>query len=264
MTGLLQKAIAEQTGKRAEVVCAGVGAWGPNHYLRQSQVKLAAAAFHLQLVFLYLENDIEKAKVDHYPPHHLAPYHDLRLPRQLTSEEIINAFLYPINDWLEVRSHAFILFRNRMQPLLARLGLTAGSIPNVLYRANAGKPWWDITADICQEIAGTGEHYGIPTLFILLPPSFSFIDAPLRELGYDSKTMDLLQPYRLMKPRLEARDLKLVDLMPAFKARSREGVSCYGEVDTHFNAEGHRLAAEVILPAVIAALEQSRAGEGTF
>jgi hypothetical protein len=53
--------------------------------------------------------------------------------------------------------------------------------------------------------------------------------------------------------------------MPAFKARTREGVRCYGEVDTHFSAAGHRLAAEVILPAVMAELRQKQhASEGTF
>jgi hypothetical protein len=143
---------------------------------------------------------------------------------------------------------------------LARLGLTAASIPDALYRSNVSQPWWDITADICQEIEKTGARYGIPTFFILLPPAFSFINAPLRELGYDPQTVDLLQPYTLMKPKLEARGLQIVDLMPSFKALTRNGVRCYGEVDIHFSTEGHRLAAKVILPVVMAALLQKHTG----
>jgi hypothetical protein len=254
MTWLLQEAITQQTAMPTEVVCAGVGGWGPNQYLLQSKAMLARSRFDLQLVFFYLGNDVEKEKIEKYPRRHPAPYHRLRLPSKLNSGEIIEAFCYPINDWLETRSQAFILFRNRMQPLLARLGLTALSIPFNVYRAAADKDWWDVTADICREIQMNGARYGIPTIFILIPPDYFFVDAPLKELGYDPATMDLTQPYRLMKPKLEAKGLQMVDLMPPFKERLNEGIRCYGDIDSHLNAEGHSIAAKVILPCVLAKL----------
>jgi hypothetical protein len=67
--------------------------------------------------------------------------------------------------------------------------------------------------------------------------------------------MDLTQPYRITKPKLEAKGLQMVDLMSAFQERCR-AVNCYGAVDTHFNVEGHRVAANVILPYVLAELHK--------
>ncbi len=256
MTWLLQEAITQQTAMPTEVVCAGVGGWGPNQYLLQSQAMLARSPFDLQLVFFYLGNDIEKEKVENYPPRHPAPYHRLRLPRKLNSREIIEAFFYPLNDWFETRSQAFILFRNRMQSLLARLGLTAISLPFNVYQSVAAEACWDITASICQEIEINGARYGIPTIFILIPPEYFFVDVPLKALGYDPATMDLNQPYHLMKPKLEAKGLQIVDLILPFKERFNGGVRCYGDIDTHLNAEGHRIAAQVILPYVMAKLHK--------
>lgn len=256
MTWLLQEAITQQTVRPTEVVCAGVGGWGLNQYLLQSKIMLARSRFDLQLVFFYLENDLVGAKVDKYPPRHPAPYHHLRLPKKFNAAEMIEAIFYPINDWLETRSHAFILFRNRMQPLLARMGLTATTIPKVIFRSAANQEFWDITADICREIAANGMEQGVTTLFILIPPAYSFIDVPLKELGYDPQTMDLNQPYRIMKAKFEANRLQVVDLVPAFEEKHRAGWSCYGNIDSHFNAEGHRAAANAILPHALAELRK--------
>lgn len=254
MTWILQESITERTGLRTEVQCAGVGGWGPNQYLLQSKARLTDQHYDLQLVFFYLGNDVVKAKVDSYPPRHPAPYHTFRLPRQFSQREIVDAFFYPINDWLETKSHAFILFRNRMQPFLARLGLTALSLPFNIYRSAASKNWWDVTADICQEIERIGSEHGIPTLFVLIPPAYFFIDEPLKALGYDPETMDLTQPYRIMKPKLLEQGLYVIDLMPSFQKQHARGISCYGTVDSHFNAHGHRTAAQAILPHVLEVL----------
>lgn len=77
------------------------------------------------------------------------------------------------------------------------------------------------------------------------------IDFPLEELGYDSRTMDLQQPYKMMKTRLEERGLHLVDLMPVFEQQLSKGISCYGDVDSHFSKSGHQIAASVVLPHVL-------------
>jgi hypothetical protein len=233
------------------VQCAGAGGWGPNQYLLLSKSKLASARLDMQLVFLYLENDVEQVRVESYPPRHPAPYHKLRLPRRMTQAELIDAIFYPINDWLETRSHAFILFRTRMQPLLARWGLSATVIPYTVYRSAVDKNWWDLTSDVCHEIALNGARHGIPTIFILIPPAFFFREQALDDYGYEAATMDLTQAYRIMKPKLEAKGLQIVDLVPAIEARMKSGIDCFGEIDSHFNAEGHRVAANVILPVIL-------------
>ncbi len=260
MTWLLQESVRDRTGKRTEIQCAGVGGWNPNQYLIRSKSRLRHSAYDLQLVFVYLGNDIEISKVDALSRREPAPYHYVRLPRTITHEEIVAALLYPANDWLETSSQAFILFRNRMQPLLARLGLTAEQLPWIVSRSTLDNSCWDITVDILREIEANGAANRVPTLFVLIPPDYMFADMPLRELGYDPRRMDLTQPYRLMSEKMTAAGLRIVDLTPAFQETQRNGTSCYGTVDTHLNAGGHRVAAAVVLPYVIDALREARGG----
>jgi hypothetical protein len=107
MTWLLQEAMTQQTGKRTEVVC-GRRWMGAKSIPAAIPSQAAGVKFDLQLVFFYLENDIEKAK---------SLSIRLGIPRLIITcvaktvafTEIIEAF-YPINDWLEIRSQAFIYF----------------------------------------------------------------------------------------------------------------------------------------------------------
>ena len=39
--------------------------------------------------------------------------------------------MYPINDYFEVRSHLYLLIKNRSQPLLSKIGLTASRFPKI-------------------------------------------------------------------------------------------------------------------------------------
>lgn len=259
MTALLEGEIERATGRTTEVRCAGVGGYGPNQYRLVSAARLADEPFDLQLVFLYSANDVLTERRDRLPPRDPAPQRELRLPASLDGAELRDALFYPLNDWLEVRSHAFVLAKRHLDALLARVGLTAKTMPYHVRKADAARPFWDLTADVCAEIAAQAAERGVPTTFVLIPPAYLFVDQPLAELGFDPRTMDLEQPHRLLRDKLAERGLRVVDLLPAFRRRAADGVACYGEVDTHLNEEGHRVAASVIAPQVLATLARDEA-----
>lgn len=248
MTARVEDALARAMDVGVEVRCAGVGGFNPNQYRLLSRQRLQQARYDLQLVFLYTGNDVVDAPADWLPPRHPAPVHRLRAPRSASFAEVRDAIFHPVNGWLEERSQAFLLLRREMEPLLARVGLTAKTIPFHIRKRDAGAARWDVTADVCAGIARDAAGQNVPTAFVLIPPAFAFVDEPLAELGFDPETMDLLQPHRLLRRKLEVRGLWIIDLLPAFARSTAEGACCYGEVDSHLNAEGHRVAASVIAP----------------
>ncbi|MFQ5486671.1 MAG: hypothetical protein ACE5DO_15255, partial [Desulfobacterales bacterium] len=57
--------------------------------------------------------------------------------------------------------------------------------------------------------------------------------------------------YRIMTRLFEAKGLRFVDLMPVFNKFQKQGIQCYGEIDSHFTDDGHRIAANTILPNIL-------------
>src|SRR5829696_1546083 len=112
MAGLLEARLPAAVGKPVAVRNTAVGGWAPSQYLLQARTSLAREKFDLVLVAVFLGNDVQPYRYDSYPARAAATVHHLRVPRHLTSAELIDAVLFPINDALEVRSHLFILLKN--------------------------------------------------------------------------------------------------------------------------------------------------------
>ena len=177
------------------------------------------------------------------------------MPHRLTWGEFAAAFLRPINDYLEARSHLFIFAKNRLQTLRMRVGLSAEYFPEEFLRREAASSRWDITADICRDIAGLAARRGIPTLFVLVPAPFQVdsvvFNQYLNGFGIDPKTVDLDQPDRLMGERLRARHLAVLHVLPAFRAVEDAGRQLYGRVDRHLSPAGHEKLDSLVEPEVV-------------
>jgi hypothetical protein len=130
------------------VVNAGVGGWDPNQYLLELRQMIRRDRFDMAVVFLYVGNDIVMEARSPYPPRQPVKSHHLRLPTKMRFEEWIDATLYPINDFLETRSHAFILLKNRFAFLLARVGLTARHFPEVFLISEHESPSAEYNTDL--------------------------------------------------------------------------------------------------------------------
>ena len=258
-TALLAGELREQLGASVEVVNTGVGGWGPSHYRLAARQELAAADYQLVLVFVFLGNDVEPQRIESFQPRTGTVRHAWRWPRRLSRGELVNAWLYPLNDRLETRSHLFMLLRERAWWLLMRWGLSARRFSEVFLRSEAASPRWQVTADQCAEIAGVAAEHGVPALFVLLPAAGQ-VDRQLGNayaaaVGVKPEDVDFDQPSRLLAPLLAQQGLHAVDLAAPMRADfEARGEALFGYVDTHLAPAGHAFIARQLRAPVAAVL----------
>ncbi|MFQ5688787.1 MAG: SGNH/GDSL hydrolase family protein [Gemmatimonadota bacterium] len=254
IAGLLERRLSEWSGEPVSVRNTAVGGWSPEQYAYQARESMVEEDFDLALVFLYLGNDIVSRRTGPLPPRAPKEVHHLRFPRSLARRELVRALLYPVNDFLEVRSHLFVLLKNRASGLRMKLGMTAAYFPTALLRSEAASPRWTLTAQLCEEIAASARAREVPLLFVLIPAPIQIdrtaFDEYARGFDIDPATVDLDQPDRRLGEELTVRRLRFVDLLPAFQDASRRGEKLYGEVDKHLTRAGHEVAERAIEPAV--------------
>lgn len=259
--GLLEQRLPTIIGAPVAVRNTGVGGWSPNNYLVQTQSLLGREEFDLVLVMLFVANDVVPNRTDGIVPA-IVPtqVHRLRFPRRLTSDEFINAVFYPVNDFLEVRSHLFTFVKTRFQTTMMQLGLTEAAFQDVFRLSELSAEGWGLTADICEEIARLAEAHDVPTLFVFLPASYQV--APdvfhqyVRGFGIDTATVDLDQPNRILGQAFQKRGLVVIDVLSDFRDAYQNGTGLYGRIDRHFSPAGHDLVEQLIEPAIAAYLDQ--------
>lgn len=257
LPGLIEQCFATRTGHTAAVWNAGVAGWDPPQYYVQARHTLPTARFDLVLVAVYLGNDVVNRRYV-FPPREADRERTFWLPRKLSYREFVDAFLAPINDLLETRSHLFVFLKNRFQTLLMRAGLTAVEVSSSLKRSEAQSPRWSLTAGILADIDSLAKAYGTPTLFALIPAVEQVEPNVLRErlkgFGIDPASLDLDQPSQLLGIELERRKLSYVSLLRPLREAQARGVSLYGVVDKHPSADGHRVMWDALAPALAAKL----------
>ncbi len=260
-TALLERRLTRDLGAPVEVVNAAVAGWGPSHYLLKARSELARRRYDLVVVFFYLGNDVEKRRIERFGPKTSTVHHRFRWPRQAARKEIVESLLYPVNDFLETRSHLFLLFRNRLWFVLRRAGLSARHFPPVLLKEEADAERWQVSADVCRSIADESAERGVPVAFVLVP-GICEVDRQIAEItaraaGYEPQEIDPDQPSRRMTRELESLGLTVVDTTPALRAAHAAGRrDLFGRVDVHLDVGGHRAVADTVVPHLLAALDR--------
>jgi hypothetical protein len=265
---LIERGLIER-GVTAEVANAGVGGWTPRQYLLGAQQFLALERFDLGIVFLYVANDMIREDEGFAVVTERGHRHRLRWPRSLGRGEVVDAVLYPINDYLETTSHLFVFLKKRGETIASRMGLTAYYFPDVfeLTDANAGR--WENTAAICKQIDDAFRGYGASAVFVLIPTVYQVYEDAfyryVKNFAIPADSVDLEQPNREFGARIaEAVEAPFVDLLAPFRERAASGEQLYGKVDRHLNEAGHLAVAEHLLPVVYELWTASsrRRGEG--
>ena len=260
LAGLLEERLPGDVGRPVEIRNAGQAGWDTPQYFLEARSTLNRDSFALMVVSVYLGNDVFKTRPEHIPPRLPVETYEFRLPRHLTGGEFVAAFFRPINDFLKRRSHAFVFFKTRLHTTLLRLGLAADDFPEEFLKSQAASPRWDVTSGILADIAGLASRKGIPTLFVLIPAPFQVEPAVfqryVRGFRVDSSQFYVDQPTRLMRDRLQARGLAVLDVLPAFRAADRQGARLYGSVDPHLTPHGHEVLEALVAPRIAALLQQ--------
>lgn len=251
---LIARSLEQKTGQPVRVDNAGVGAWNPNHYYLMAQEALQKRRYDLGIVFISIQNDIVGVETETLKPTDPAATHHFKIPESFGWRPLIDAFLYPINDRLETRSHLFVLFRTTARVQLARLGLTADTFPNIFDKNEKDAPMWGITSDICEKIKNGFAAYNTPVFFVFLPPVYQvetdMFQEYVRSFNIASGSIDLELPNRVLKREFEKRGLVFSDPLEFMREKALKGTKMYGRIDRHFSEQGHKAVAECIEPMV--------------
>lgn len=256
---LTESRLHQALGAPVGMVNAGVGSWGPSHYLLAARRELARQRYDQVVVFFYLGNDVHSKRYEHFSPKAPSVRHALRWPRNTTRREITSAWLSPINDSLETRSHLFQLVKSRLSFVLMRWRLSARQFPTVLLREAAASDAWRVTADVCRSIAWESGKRGVSTVFVLLPGicevDREVAESTARAVGIDPSEIDLDQPSKRMAKELAYHGLTVIDVTPAMRAaHAADRDDLFGRVDVHLAPSGHRVVADTVAPRLLATL----------
>jgi hypothetical protein len=262
LAGLLEARLPARLGSPVEVRNGAVTAWDPPQYYYRARRMLDRGRFDLLLVSVFLGNDINARRLAPLTPRPMAEIHTLRWPRHFSKAEIVQAVFYPINDHLTERSHLFVLLKKKAQLLLMRAGLTALYFPDDFLKSEAKSPRWEMTADICAQIADLAKKRHVPILFFLVPTDFQVNQEAftqyVRGFHIDPSTVEIDQPNRLFGAALRKRGLPFLDALPALR-QALDRRPLYGSVDPHFSAAGHDVLERLIEPSVIAYMHPAAA-----
>lgn len=253
VTGVLERKLSEKLQTPFAVVNTGVGGWDPNRYLIKAQHELQRASYELVLVFVYVGNDVIEERVPWFPPRP-SVIKPLRFPKSLAYREVVDAVAFPVYLTLSRWSQAVVWLNGRLASLRARFGLTHKPFPKTLLRSQADSPCWDVTCSVLGDLAAEAALAHVPALFVIIPADYQIHEKAGQTYamgtGYDLNEVDLGQPSRILREKLESSDLRVVDLAPEFAARTADGTKLYGKVNRHLTAAGHAAVAEVLAPVV--------------
>lgn len=255
--GLLERRLSTRLGRSVGVWNTGVEDWNPNHYLMQAEDLLGERSFDLVLVSLYVGNDAVVGRAE-YAPRAPTEVRRLRLPRAVSRGEVVDALLYPVNDFLETRSHLFVFMRTRLRNLLMRVGLSPVGPPVGVTLAESGWMAWDFTAGLAADIAAAGAARNAPVVFFLVPSAHqvdpSLFDAFVSAFGLDRSQLDPDQPSKRLLESLQREGLAVVDPLGFMKQRHLGGEQLFGTIDTHLSPSGHIALVDFLEPTLLSLL----------
>src|SRR3989442_4128748 len=108
----------------------------------------------------------------------------------------------------------YVFLKTSLHAARMRVPRAALFFPAVLLRTEATAPRWDVTAQICRDIAALADRAGTPTLFVLVPTPYQVDPAAfaefLRGFQLDSAAIDVDQPSRLLRLALEKQNLTVL------------------------------------------------------
>lgn len=258
---VLQTELNKQSKIDSHFYNAGVSGWDPNHYFLETQRVLAKGEPEIDrvLVFLYLANDIVREEVAFFQKKDKHNTRSFRMPRSFSKREFARGVLYPMNDFLDKKSHLYALIKTKNNKLLTKIGLSSNYFPVVFRKRFQDHSSWATTIQICKKIEQAFAKNDVPVSFVLIPTTYQV--NPEVQLDYlnafdvNADSVDMEQPNRILAQLFAKDSLTLFDPLSFFKEKTSNGIALYGSIDAHFNEEGHNAMAEYLMPMLSQALQ---------
>jgi hypothetical protein len=255
LAGLLQADLPVRLRRPVAVRDGGVSGYTPSHYRLAAGRAFARETFDAMLVAVYSGNDIVPARVASYEPSVRSPPLRPRRPRSWTPREFNRSVTMPLMLRALRHSHLAVLAWNGTELLRTRLGMQEYQFPTTMLMSHAEGPEWDVTADLCAEIAAVGTRHGASVLFVVIPQYFQMAPelaaAHARANALDAADVDADQPNTRLAERMRARGLTVLDALGPMRASWREGGSAYGRINRHLGPAGHAALRDLVEPWLV-------------
>lgn len=227
-----------------EVLTMACGGIGPEHYA--AILKNIGLHYKPDLVILgiYIDNDVTDTM----------DLGDDLIPQK---RNFLFNLLYPINNFLEERSHSFIFVRARLDYPLWALGLRPYYFPNVFWKDVPAKieADWQRTFQVISSIQKLCAESKIALMSVIIPTIYQvnkkIWENYLSIYDIDLEKVDVSLPQKSFTAFFEKEGICFLDLLPDFKKNGggREGL-LYFPIDRHWNEAGHELCAKKILNTI--------------
>lgn len=258
LPSLVEHTLAERSGKRIEVVNAGVSGWGTGDELRYLTQYGFSYQPDLVLVAMTLHNDIsDNLREEWYALRGETLVEQPKVPMSSPRYGLVQ-----LKAFLATRSQTYQLWRKvkhggEMQRVGAELDRHIVELFREPPTANI-EHGYRLTELLLERMDSVTRAHGARMAMVLLPLRVQLSDSLfsefVRSAGASLTQMPSEKPQRLMTETAARLGVPAVDLLMAFRqwtAWGREPL--YLERDGHWNAAGHKLAAEVVTEGLLKA-----------
>jgi hypothetical protein len=261
MNEKLIKKLVLDTKIQYDAINTGVAGWSPNQYYLQAKDELKKNKYRLGIVYIFAGNDFLDDFDTILRPRNTNEKPKFKIPLGFNKVEWINNFFYPINNYLETRSHFFILFRKSFKVMLAKLGLTPYYFPDIFSRSVNTENKKDAFYYAVNSIVELFESYHTPLVFVLIPESYQvnkkIFNQYVSMFNISQLETDLFQPNRIAFQTVSSMQGILLDPLDFLTEKHQQGEILYFPTDGHLNETGHEAICDFIYPTVKTLLERS-------
>ena len=222
---------------------AGVGAYGPSQYLKVVRERLRDRhdVYDVVVASMYASNDFV-SDAERIPSARAIRRRPLRLLPAGLSQQALEDWFYPVNQWLESRSHAYVALRFAIRNMSDPGDVGVYGLPVALVRSRLTPRLLQETARSFALMADEVRHARSTLVITIVPirnqvtdPTGARVRAAFPKLA-DEIDMDLVQ--KEFVPRLaELPGVSTVDLLPVLRETATPVY--WGEKDGHLSPKGH-------------------------
>jgi hypothetical protein len=258
LPSLLERGLAQRTGRRIEVVNAGVSGWGTDDELRYLTRYGLRYQPDLLVVAMTLHNDISDNLRQEW--------HTVRdgalVEQPLVPMSAMRYRITQLKAFIATRFELYQLWRKvRHGGEIRQIGRQLTShVVQLFQEPTPDKVAFglELTDHLLAAIRDTARVSGGRVVVVLLPLKYQLSDSTfarfVQSAGVPPQEMKIGRPQQMVTRIADSLGVPVIDLLPRFRQWTADSTApLYLDWDGHWNEAGHRLATEVVTQGLIQA-----------